>query len=612
MKKLCLILTVLYAFGANCSAQSLNIAENLLDSKSSTFNYDNDWGNWENQGSHCGRFLEPKGGPDGSQCARLTPQDNATYDYNAQLKYNFAATQGTTYVFRLKAKKVSGNGTIQAIMQHNSGQFEQQYFFNKAVSESWAIYEGEVTANQSDYDFIMINYGKCGDVLIDDIEFGVKTDNVAPKFTTDLNDSYDVGKGGTLTLSVAASGIPAPKYQWYRNTTKSTVGATSIDGATTASYSVPTTTQEITYYYCVATNSQSSATSTIAEVRVTEPVSATGVTLDKPSASVKQGKRITLTATVAPENATNKNVTWSSDNESVATVSNGVVTGVAPGDATITVTTKDGDYTANCTVTVTTPLQPVLIADFNDITSLNGTISPHYASDVVEPKRNDNMYIDLIKDPYSDGQCVAVSDGNHKEKEYCTINLPNTVNIKDYGILAFDICYPAKSTDADGGQHESMNYKAIPISLIYTDSNSTPQTVDLATFNTPVFPAPVWDTKMIGLEPLANKDFEGASNFQIKIGPINSQRCIYYLDNIRIKENVDDVEDYTQDNDKSDIWWKYANDTLYIKGTGPIPAYKDDKTCPWESRTGDIRYVVVSEGITAVGDYSIGNSKKKS
>ena len=219
MRKLCLILTVLYAFGANCSAQSLNIAENLLDSKSSTFNYDNDWGNWENQGSHCGRFLEPKGGPDGSQCARLTPQDNATYDYNAQLKYNFAATQGTTYVFRLKAKKVSGNGTIQAIMQHNSGQFEQQYFFNKAVSESWAIYEGEVTVTRSDYDVIIINYGKCGEVWIDDIEFGVKADNVTGSIlveglTLQAPDAMNVGTNAQCIVTITPDNATNKNVTW--------------------------------------------------------------------------------------------------------------------------------------------------------------------------------------------------------------------------------------------------------------------------------------------------------------------------------------------------------------------------------------------------------------
>lgn len=182
MKKLCLILTVLYAIWANCSAQSLNIARNLLEGNSSTF--DSGWGSWEEQGNCCGRSLKPIGGPDGSQCARLTPKQ-ASNDWDAQLKYNFAATQGTTYVFRLKAKKVSGDGKIKAIMQHNTGSYEQIAFFEKNVTGSWATYEGEVTADRTDYNVIVINYGKCGEVLIDDIEFGVKTDNVARTINVD-------------------------------------------------------------------------------------------------------------------------------------------------------------------------------------------------------------------------------------------------------------------------------------------------------------------------------------------------------------------------------------------------------------------------------------------
>lgn len=182
MKKLCLILTVLYAIWANCSAQSLNIARNLLEGNSSTF--DSGWGSWDEQGNCCGRSLKPIGGPDGSQCARLTPKQ-ASNDWDAQLKYNFAATQGTTYVFRLKAKKVSGDGKIKAIMQHNTGSYEQIAFFEKNVTGSWATYEGEVTADRPDYNVIVINYGKCGEVLIDDIEFGVKTDNVARTINVD-------------------------------------------------------------------------------------------------------------------------------------------------------------------------------------------------------------------------------------------------------------------------------------------------------------------------------------------------------------------------------------------------------------------------------------------
>ncbi len=82
------------------------------------------------------------------------------------------------------------------------------------------------------------------------------------------------------------------------------------------------------------------------------PVAVTGVTVTPESATVKVGKTTTLTATVAPSNATNKNVTWTSSNETIATVSGGVVTGVAAGTATITVTTEDGGFTDTCAVTV--------------------------------------------------------------------------------------------------------------------------------------------------------------------------------------------------------------------------------------------------------------------
>ena len=79
----------------------------------------------------------------------------------------------------------------------------------------------------------------------------------------------------------------------------------------------------------------------------------TGVTLNPASLSLFTGDNATLTATVEPGNATNKNVTWSSDKPEVATVENGEVTAKAAGTATITVTTEDGEKTATCTVTVT-------------------------------------------------------------------------------------------------------------------------------------------------------------------------------------------------------------------------------------------------------------------
>lgn len=83
-------------------------------------------------------------------------------------------------------------------------------------------------------------------------------------------------------------------------------------------------------------------------------VAVTGVSLNTTNLSLVAGNTSQLTATVAPANATNKNVTWSSSNTAVATVSsNGLVTAVAQGSATITVTTQDGNKTATCTVAVT-------------------------------------------------------------------------------------------------------------------------------------------------------------------------------------------------------------------------------------------------------------------
>lgn len=80
----------------------------------------------------------------------------------------------------------------------------------------------------------------------------------------------------------------------------------------------------------------------------------TGVTLNKETTSIAVGATETLVATIAPANATVQTVEWTSSDSTKASVDeDGVVTGVATGSATITVTTTDGDFTDTCTVTVT-------------------------------------------------------------------------------------------------------------------------------------------------------------------------------------------------------------------------------------------------------------------
>ena len=95
-------------------------------------------------------------------------------------------------------------------------------------------------------------------------------------------------------------------------------------------------------------------------------VAVTGISLSKTELSLEEGKSETLTATVKPDDATDKTVTWESSDSEKVTVENGKVTAVAEGTATITATTKDGGKTAECAVTVTAvkePETPVTPAD---------------------------------------------------------------------------------------------------------------------------------------------------------------------------------------------------------------------------------------------------------
>lgn len=91
-------------------------------------------------------------------------------------------------------------------------------------------------------------------------------------------------------------------------------------------------------------------------------IAVSAIAVNPTTAAVKPGATVTLSATVTPEDATDKTITWSSSDEKVATVDGGKVTGVAEGNATITATTKSGDKTATCTVTVSEDA-PAVIED---------------------------------------------------------------------------------------------------------------------------------------------------------------------------------------------------------------------------------------------------------
>jgi uncharacterized protein YjdB len=120
------------------------------------------------------------------------------------------------------------------------------------------------------------------------------------------------------------------------------------------------------------------------EVTVIAPVET--ITLSPETCEIARGEEITLTATVGPEDATDKSVSWGTSNKNVATVdSNGTVRGVGKGQARITV--RSGNVSAQCTVTVTMPVEGIsldktsLVIGRGNTATLKATVTPADASD---------------------------------------------------------------------------------------------------------------------------------------------------------------------------------------------------------------------------------------
>ena len=101
-----------------------------------------------------------------------------------------------------------------------------------------------------------------------------------------------------------------------------------------------------------------------------EEIAVEGVGINAQNITLEVGETTTVIATVLPENATNKNVTWSSSEKDIASVDNGLITGKSEGTATITVETQDGNYQASVEVNVINPTEEEVTITGIDIASM--------------------------------------------------------------------------------------------------------------------------------------------------------------------------------------------------------------------------------------------------
>ena len=186
------------------------------------------------------------------------------------------------------------------------------------------------------------------------------------------------GDTQSLTATVTPSNATDKSVSWSSNNTSvaevSSTGVVIARSAGTATITVKTT--------------DGAKTATCAVTVKAKVISVTGVSLDKTSLTLTEGDTQTLTATVTPSNATDKSVTWSSNNASVAEVSStGVVFARSVGTATITVKTNDGGKIATCLVTVFVSVtgvslnQTSLSMEVGDTKTLTATVTPSNATD---------------------------------------------------------------------------------------------------------------------------------------------------------------------------------------------------------------------------------------
>ena len=149
-----------------------------------------------------------------------------------------------------------------------------------------------------------------------------------------------------------------------------------------------------------------------------KPVPVTGIALDRKTASIGTGESLTLTPIFSPETATNKNVTWSSSDKTVATVENGIVTPLKKGTTTITVTAEDGGFSASCVVTVNCSHLNTTDVPAEDSTCIkHGHKAYTVCNDCGEVTQGSNSELPLGDHIGGTATCVkkAVCDVCHKE-----------------------------------------------------------------------------------------------------------------------------------------------------------------------------------------------------
>ena len=295
------------------------------------------------------------------------------------------------------------------------------------------VYEGapleEFTVNIAGHENVTCKVAINGEVT----SFGLlfSKDNIVPVTSVSLDKEYiglKVGESKTLTATVLPLDATNKSLIWASS--NETI-ATVVDGVVSAK---KVGVAEIT----VTTKDGNKVAACQVEVTDSQVVNVSSISLNEESLDLSVGDVRTLVATVLPDNATNKNVNWTSSDPTTVSVRDGRLNALKEGQATITASTVDGNYTATCVVNVTTKVISVigvqldvdeLEINVGETKALIATVLPNGATNKDVTWSSTNSEVASVDEngvvtAHKVGQAIIVVktvDGEYQD--YCVVNV---------------------------------------------------------------------------------------------------------------------------------------------------------------------------------------------
>ena len=312
-------------------------------------------------------------------------------------------------------------------------------------------------------------------------------------------------------------------------------------------------------------------------------VAVSSITLDKSSLELTEGETATLVATVKPDNATDKTVTWTSDKASVATVdASGKVTAKAEGTATITA--KASDKTANCTVTVKKIVVAVesitlditsLILNEGETITLTATVKPDNASDKTVTWSSSNPTKATVD---QSGKITAIAEG--------TVNITAKAGDKTATctVTVMKVNIPVESLTLDKYYLELIEGETATITATVKPDNATDKTVTWSSNKTAV--------ATVDANGKVTAVAEGTAIITAKAGD-KTATCT-----VTVKKKVVAVESITLDITSTIL---NTGETLTLTATVK-PDNATDKTVTWSSNKTAVATVDANGKVTAVAE----------